>query len=303
MKVIGWIAVFIGIVNLLCGKFLPGLSFAIVGALILIFNKDKKQEENSSIHSGSNIQETLQDKHFQDTILAIKEVEKVLNTNFSCWDQNDVIETVESFKRWANNQECNLMDVKKNFMSTYLKTFGNDDINEIIHHLQSKESVEANMFNIKPRNTCAHYMVKWLSEYNSFLINQKQKEEEKQQVKKSSENMQVRNVMTAKALVEKEQSTIDFVNNPKTNRIFFTCGSKTGYVSPAVVAKIESVELEDLKYAECASVGTDNWIPCLFFNNRSSKAPNSTLKKTMGADILKQSTLTCNNPEDDDLPF
>lgn len=97
------------------------------------------------------------------------------------------------------------------------------------------------------------------------------------------EKMQVRNRKTARQLVISENSTLRFINNPNTNRVFFMCGGIKGYVSPAVRAKMDTVTLEELQYAECAQPGTDNWVPCLMMVGNSE----ANVKRSLGGDLLR----------------
>lgn len=79
--------------------------------------------------------------------------------------------------------------------------------------------------------------------------------------------MNVRNQMSAIALKASENDNIRFIKNPKTGKLFFTCGTKTGYISPAVQQQANEITLEKLNYAECSIEGTDNWIPVLMMRN------------------------------------
>lgn len=298
MTAIGWIAVFIGIVNLLCGKFLPGFSFGIVGAIILLMQNYKNAIATKDKHESSISNASSNNSSLLNMALDMKIVEKILKTDFKTWKQSDIIETVDSFKRWSINQSCNLADVKKHFIDTFHNVFGADDIDEIITHLQLKKFEEASRFKIQPRNTCTYYMVIWLKELKNIELEKLRKEK---QEKQSKTTIKVRNRMTASQLILKENAEIQFINNPNTNKLFFECGSIRGYISPAVAAKIDQVALEDLQYAECAKPGTEDWIPCLLFQSNSPLAPNSPVMKTMGKDILNINR--AHKPQDDELPF
>lgn len=96
------------------------------------------------------------------------------------------------------------------------------------------------------------------------------------------EKMQVRNRKTARQLVIKENAEIEFIRNPNTGTLFFVCGSKQGYVSPAVKAKLKSITIEELQYAECAKPGTNDWVPCLMVVGNSKQ----NVQKTLGTDLL-----------------
>lgn len=95
--------------------------------------------------------------------------------------------------------------------------------------------------------------------------------------------MQVRNRKSAKQLIISENSKLQFINNPNTNRVFFMCGPIKGYVSPAVRAKMDTVTLDELQYAECAQPGTDNWVPCLMMVGNSE----ANVKRSLGEDLLR----------------
>lgn len=83
-------------------------------------------------------------------------------------------------------------------------------------------------------------------------------------------NSNFRNKMSARALTQQEGASLDFVKNPKNNKIFFSCGNTVGYISKKV--DINKVELDDLDYAEVKSEKGD-WIPCLFM-----KASNNVVR-------------------------
>lgn len=97
------------------------------------------------------------------------------------------------------------------------------------------------------------------------------------------EKLQVRNRKTATQLVISENAELQFINNPNTNKVFFMCGTVKGYVSPAVTAKLDTVDLEDLQYAECAKPNTDDWVPCLMMVGDTNK----NVVRSLGADRLR----------------
>ena len=70
--------------------------------------------------------------------------------------------------------------------------------------------------------------------------------------------MLVRNRMSVDALKGRE-----FIKNPNTGKVFFLCGTKRGYVSPAVQQDINTVKGSDLQYAECCIEGNNEWVPCI----------------------------------------
>lgn len=91
-----------------------------------------------------------------------------------------------------------------------------------------------------------------------------------------------RNAKTAKQLVISENSTIDLKRNPNTGKVFFTCGSITGYASPkAVQAMQEGKDISEFKFAEVSKDNGATWVPCLMVVGTG--APSIA---TMGADLL-----------------
>lgn len=62
---------------------------------------------------------------------------------------------------------------------------------------------------------------------------------------------------------------IEFVKNPNTGNIFFTCGSITGYVSPKVKENINTVTLDELQYAEVSIDGNEP-VPTLMMKSTAN---------------------------------
>lgn len=93
-------------------------------------------------------------------------------------------------------------------------------------------------------------------------------------------NIQALNQMSAKALCIKENAELTFVKNPKTGKIFFSCGSiKNGYVSPKVQENLGNLKIEDIQYAEVSIDGNEP-VPTIMMN-----ASNNTVR-TLGSDLL-----------------
>jgi hypothetical protein len=87
--------------------------------------------------------------------------------------------------------------------------------------------------------------------------------------------------MTARQLVIKENSPLEFVPNEKTGKIFFVCGSKKGYISPAAKEKMEGdCTLDDFQYAE-VSINGGEAVPCLMVVGNRSNAI-----KSLGSELL-----------------
>lgn len=69
-------------------------------------------------------------------------------------------------------------------------------------------------------------------------------------------NITATNRMSGTELKAKH-GTIEFINNPKTGKLFFTAGSITGYVSPKVAENIDTITLNDIQYAEVSIDGAE----------------------------------------------
>ncbi|MBR2155078.1 MAG: hypothetical protein IJ901_10770 [Bacteroidaceae bacterium] len=82
--------------------------------------------------------------------------------------------------------------------------------------------------------------------------------------------MKTRNKMSARDLVISENASLRFVENPNTGKVFFTCGSKKGYVSPAALEHMEQGELDDFHYAEVSMDGK-TYVPCLMLVNKPTE--------------------------------
>ena len=96
-----------------------------------------------------------------------------------------------------------------------------------------------------------------------------------------SNNIQSANRMSARQLVISENASLQFVENPNTGNIFFVCGSKKGYVSPAAKAVMETGTLDDFQYAE-VSIDGNPAVPCLMVVGNSGK----NVKRSLGEDLL-----------------
>lgn len=93
-------------------------------------------------------------------------------------------------------------------------------------------------------------------------------------------NIQALNQMSAKALCIRENAELTFVKNPKTGKIFFSCGSiKNGYVSPRVQENLGTLKIEDIQYAE-VSINGNEPVPTIMMN-----ASNNTVR-TLGSNLL-----------------
>lgn len=68
------------------------------------------------------------------------------------------------------------------------------------------------------------------------------------------EKMVIDNRMTAAQLMRSEGANLDIVKNPKTGKIFFTCGRKRGYISHNVTKQLDTLAASDIQYGEIHAV-------------------------------------------------
>ena len=87
--------------------------------------------------------------------------------------------------------------------------------------------------------------------------------------------------MTARQMVISENAELEFVENPNTGKVFFTCGNKRGYVSPNALAIMDTGTLDDFQYAE-VSIDGNPAVPCLMIVGNSKQ----NVKRSLGAELL-----------------
>ncbi len=107
-------------------------------------------------------------------------------------------------------------------------------------------------------------------DYRTTGQNQSGTQIQEQSAQTNDSLMKFRNKMSARKLVSSENATLKFVENPNTGKVFFTCGSKKGYVSPAALEHMEQGELDDFCYAEVTMDGK-TYIPCLMLVNKPTE--------------------------------
>lgn len=89
------------------------------------------------------------------------------------------------------------------------------------------------------------------------------------------------NRMTLSELVNNQGSGVEIIKNPKTGKIFFTCGSITGYVSPKAQKAIEDgCGIDDLQYAE-VSINGGGAVPTLMVKSKAN------VVRVFGSSLLK----------------
>jgi len=240
-------------------KFSSSLLLGAIGGLLCYFGgkKDTSNQENinrSSPQESSIVQESPWQKYERLNPTKAKAIEEITERKMSLQSERDVQEIISSMERWARNIGCQIQEIKTKFLQTYQSTFDNADTKEILEHLKNtKLKEEANRFNISTQNTCTHFMIKWLTEIL-----------QKEAALSANNHINYRNKMSARDLVISENASLEFRENPNTGKIFFICGSKKGYVSPAAVEKMETGSIDDFYYVE-VSVGGKDYVPCLCY--------------------------------------
>lgn len=97
-----------------------------------------------------------------------------------------------------------------------------------------------------------------------------------------AQNIVTSNRMSATQLVTSQNSALQFIQNPKTNKVFFVCGNIRGYVSPNAAKIMDTCELKDLQYGE-VSIDGNAAVPCLMIVGNSQQ----NVKRTLGAELLR----------------
>ena len=75
-----------------------------------------------------------------------------------------------------------------------------------------------------------------------------------------------RNKKTAAQLMREEGAGLDFYPAKTPGRLRFECGTKTGYVCKKISENLDTVQLENLRYAEIKATKDNEvvWMPTLF---------------------------------------
>ncbi len=255
------IASFNGATDAAGSKFSSCLLLGAIGGLLYYFGnkKETSNQESTNKYSSqrySTTQESFWQRYKRLNPTKASAIEAITEKNMSLLSEKDVQELVSSIERWATNIGCDIQDIKTEFLQSFKSTFGDDDTKEILERLKNnKLKEEADRFNISTENTCTHFMIKWLTE---SLQNESAK---------SASGIKYRNKMSARDFIIRENESLKFIKNPDTGKIFFVCGSKKGYVSPAAVKKIDTGSVDDFYYAE-VSIDNSNYVPCLMLVNK-----------------------------------
>lgn len=82
-------------------------------------------------------------------------------------------------------------------------------------------------------------------------------------------NFECRNRKSLNALIAEQGDAVRAITNPKTGKLFFTCGSVRGMISKKLQAVMKNTEKEDMEYAEVL-VPNVGYIPCLFLRPKNN---------------------------------
>jgi hypothetical protein len=82
--------------------------------------------------------------------------------------------------------------------------------------------------------------------------------------------------MSAADLCKNQGSPIEFIKNPNKGTIFFTCGQITGYCSPKVQEKADTVTLDELQFGRM-SIDGQPAVPILMMVGNSKQNVVRTL--------------------------
>ena len=266
-------------------KFSSALLLGAIGGLLYYFGGKKEASNQESISRSSTIRyASVQDENFWQRYKRLNPteanaIESVTERTMSLQSEKDAQEIVASMERWAKNIGCQINDIKTEFLQHYQSAFDNADTKEILEHLKNvKLREEANRFNISMQNTCTHFMIKWLTE-----------DLRKESPQPANNQIKTRNKMSARDLVISENASLNFMENPNTGKIFFVCGSKKGYVSPAAVKKMKTGSIDDFQYAE-VSINDGDYVPCLLV-----KKGNKVVKEFSNEEINIQESSSIEN--------
>ena len=234
------------------GRFMGGLILGGIGYILLYLGNRKETPLYENGSRTTSPQESYWQNYKRNNPTKASAIESITGRNMDMQSDKDAQELIASMERWAKNIGCEIKDIKKEYLRTFKSTFGDEDTKEILEHLKKEKYVEeANHFHISLQNTCTYFMIEWLTNY---LNNETTK----------NNNIKSRNRQSARDLITSENASLKFVENPNTGKIFFVCGSKKGYVSPAAVEKMETGPLDDFYYVEVSADGS-KYVPCLCY--------------------------------------
>lgn len=203
-KVIGIILIIVGIITLTridnsggietIGGFI-GVSLVTFLPAFLLLRKEKNENSNEEKDVveldkiGENLSESLKNLNksleLTDEIYwplykknhpeKANDIEKLTGLNFASLRGLDAMQKIQSIERWANNLNCSIPDLKKEFIKSVEAKFSYDELDLFINRSKEEQIREASQFNIFRKNTISSFMEVWLNEY----IEEKKKAENK----------------------------------------------------------------------------------------------------------------------------
>ncbi len=93
--------------------------------------------------------------------------------------------------------------------------------------------------------------------------------------KEQKPHVNIRNKMSAREFVLKQNSPLSFVENTNTHKLHFTCGNIKGYISPAAKEQIKHGQIDDFWYAE-VSINGRPYVPCIMLGKKREQQPKET---------------------------
>lgn len=230
---------------------------SVIGGLLYYFG-DKKKEK---LHTNDTLEENqvYSEKSIYNNSEYLNVVQSITKREIKSLSEKDRRETIESVRRWAKNLKCEIKDIRKSFLRELYSTFSKSDMDTIIAIIKTtKMPEEAKFYKISEENTCCSFMLEWLEEEKRTM----------EQARHKETGVQLKNKMTAADLVRLHNAPIEFLENPKTGKLFFRCKDIKGYVSPAAKkAVLEDCSIDDLQYAEVSTDGSQ-FLPCLMLKQK-----------------------------------
>ena len=88
-----------------------------------------------------------------------------------------------------------------------------------------------------------------------------------------------RNKKTAAQLMREEGAGLDFYPAKTPGRLRFECGTKAGYVCQNITDNLDTVQLENMRYAEIRAEkeGKEVWMPTLFLASTKKRVKHFSL--------------------------
>lgn len=145
----------------------------ILGVLALYLHSSANKMDSSSSSYPNSTLAAPKDKTYWDTFrenepAKAREIEALLNLNFSTLSNRDAREKAEMLKRFSKSLNCPISKIKENYLKE-IKKYPSRLIPQMIESTSREISKESSTFNIKEDNTASALMVKWLKERHKEL--------------------------------------------------------------------------------------------------------------------------------------